>query len=50
MTGNVQLYLAEAGLALTRMAARLVGFGVRVKVVGRHGDLGYYPRAERGEF
>lgn len=31
MTGNVQLYLAEAGRALTRMAGRLVGFGVAVK-------------------
>ena len=32
MTGNVQLYLAEVGRALTRMAGPLVGFGGRVKV------------------
>jgi len=31
MTGNVQLYLAEAGRALTRMAAPLGAFGVWVK-------------------
>jgi len=41
MTGNVQLYLAEAGRALTRMAARLVGFVGRVKVVGPHREIRY---------
>jgi hypothetical protein len=34
LTGNVQLYLAEAGWTLTRMAARLVGFGAWVKARG----------------
>ena len=32
MTGNVQLYLAEAGWAVTRMAAPLGGIGSGVKV------------------
>jgi hypothetical protein len=35
MTGNVQLYLAEMGRALTRMAGRLVGFEVGVKDDGQ---------------
>jgi hypothetical protein len=32
MTGNVQLYLPERGLALARMPAPLGGFGLGVKV------------------
>ena len=31
MTGNVQLYLPEAGLGLPRMAAPLCAFGGAVK-------------------
>jgi hypothetical protein len=32
MTGNVQLYLTEAGLSLPRMAGPLGGFGLGVKL------------------